>query len=246
MQRNAVLDGILVAAAAVSVLFGLSYARGSRADESNASSEGPSGGQLSEVAPPAGSGRTVVDEPTSWGRFLVVPVLPGVSIPDPVPTLPEFGAFARNESFTGESAPSAARASGLRFVDIREEYRRDMTALGAEVQEESESGAFRSSVVYASPDQFTSIRVSAYTPTASVVVLNYPDAGVYRLELTSDVNGEPTIVVMPHEATSDPNGERRVMWSQGGAVYFVITTGAFTDQEVLDIARRISEEESRR
>ena len=36
------------------------------------------------------------------------------------------------------------------------------------------------------------------------------------------------------------------MGPQGGAVYFVITTGAFTDQAVLDIARQISEEESRR
>lgn len=251
VKRAVRLRVALAAGAVAAMLFGLACA-----DEQPADDDAPSVVPTSTVAsiasptagaPPApGSGRTVVDTPASWGHFLVVPVVAGVPVADPEPALPEFSASALSGSFEGESAPAQAAEAGLRLVEIPEAYRHGAVARGAEARQEPDGSAFVSSVFYATPDERISIRVSAYTPTASVAVLAYPDVGVYRMELNNDVNGEPTIVMMPHPATSDPSGERHVMWSQGEAVYFVTTTGAFTDEEVIDMARHVSEAEADR
>jgi len=246
----------LAAGAAAAMVFGLACA-----DEKPADDDAPSVVPTSTVAsptvastasptadapPPPGSGRTVVDSPTPWGHFLVVPVVPGAPVADPPMALPEFSASALSGTFEGELAPVQAAEAGLRLVEVPETYRHGAVVRGAEARQEPDGSVFTSSVFYATPDGRTTVRLSAYTPKASVTVLAYPDAGVYRMELNSDVNGEPTIVALPHPATSDPAGERRVMWSQGAAVYFLTTTGAFTDEEVIDMARHLSEAEAHR
>lgn len=241
----------LAAATAAAMVFGLACTDGPPADDEAPSVSAPSvvsptASATAQAPPPPGFGRTVVDSPTSWGHFLVVPVVPGVPVADPPLALPEFSASATSGSFTDELAEAQAAEAGLRLVEVPEAYRHGAVVQGADARQEPDGSVFTSSVFYATPDGRTTVRVSAYTPKASVTVLAYPDADVYRMDLNNDVNGEPTIMMMPHPGTSDPTDERRVMWSQGEAVYFVTTTGAFTDEEVIDMARHVSEAEADR
>ena len=79
-----------------------------------------------------------------------------------------------------------------------------------------------------------------------VPVEEFPDNAVRDFRKWDGVRGNPTITVFPDPGTSDPRNDRMVAWSQSGAVYFVRTTGRYLDEDILALARYISETEETR
>lgn len=199
--------------------------------------------QATEEPPPPGTGRTVVTQPTAWGSFVVTPVLNGTPAgktdAQPVPELT--GASARSAEADGPNAPVTVASRIRRFVDIPAVMRHGLAAVGAQAAEDNE--AFRSFVVYIGGDGTAnpqSMRLTAYTPTEAIPILSYPDRGLYVMRLSHDVAGYPTITVVPNPTTADPRGERKVMWTQGKAVYVLETFGDFANDEVIGTAAAIS------
>lgn len=199
--------------------------------------------QATEAPPPPGTGRTLVTQRTEWGSFVVTPVLNGTPVGktdgQPVPELS--GASARSAEAEGPNAPVTVASQIRRFVDIPAERRHGLAAVGAQAAEDN--GAFRSFVVYVGGDGTSSpqsMRLTAYTPTEVIPILSYPDRGLYVMRLSHDVSGYPTITVVPNPTTADPRGERKVMWTQGKAVYVLETFGDFADDEVIGTAAAIS------
>ena len=179
------------------------------------------------------------------GRMTSTTLPSGTGV-DTTSSLPNFSSDAIDTGMvTGPDSPTRAAAIAPRFIDAPDEALGKLTsegfeAAGASAQQDT-SGTFASYVLYGrttpSPAMF---QVRAYTPTSPVAITRFPDNPVYDFRTSTAVRGHPTITKFPKPVTSDPNGQREVFWSQGGAVYFLTVTGPFTDDEVLGYASTIS------
>ena len=193
---------------------------------------------------------TAVPQPRPWGEFVVEPVgAPN----DPVSPAPQFGETAiASGHLTGATAPRDAAAKVPRFVDIPVETQASLAAKGlavvfAEATFDPVTGSFLSGLLYARSEQPTAMfQLVAYTPVRPPQVTDFGASGVTVMTLDYAVNGNPTITVFPHPISAPPTNSRTVDWSQDGAVYFLQTTGPFTDDKVLAIARAISADEAAR
>jgi hypothetical protein len=183
------------------------------------------------------------DQPTPWGNFVINPVINGAGILNPqhsaIPLLN--GPAAKTVEIAGPQAPTLVGASIRRFIDVPPTFQKGMPALGAVGSEEGER--FWTRVDYGSGDgtsNYQSVSVEAFTPTEPVVFDEFPDNAIRHFAASLVVRGNPTLTVLPDKITADPRMERVVAWSQGSAVYFVRTTGLFTDDEVLELAQQVA------
>ena len=195
-------------------------------------------------------GATRHTEPTVWGEFLIVPRMePSDEVQPYESPRPLFGPDATVAGpFAGPLASEEAEAVVPAFVGVPSSFDESARARGFEIAEASaerdSAGNFRSSLLYLKRDGRPGmILISGYTPTRLVEVTEFPDTAIYEFRATNDVNGHPTITRLPDRLTSDPNGDREVMWSQGGKVYFIKVLGEFSDEEVLSLAASISSSE---
>ena len=185
------------------------------------------------------------DTPTGWGEFLIVPQAAPTEQRADVPSVrPEFGPAANRVGFAGPNAPAQVASQVASFVDLPPEFHslaqsKGMSIAEASAEEEA-SGSFRSSILYLRTNPSAMLNLSAYTPTGPVQITEFPDTAIYDFRTSISVNGKPTITKFPDKGTSDPNGDREVMWSQNGAVYFLKTFGPFSDDDVLRLASQVS------
>lgn len=185
---------------------------------------------------------------TPWGRFLINPVLDGKSAINPqgLPYPVINGAGTRSVEASNEDQVRAARDAGIRVIEIPERFRQGMQLQGMEAKDGGNQFIF--DIAYSSgrdtPD-LRSIRLTAFTPTAAVPFEVFPGHPVIDFAATFEVNGNPTLTVLPGAAT-DPRDERVIAWSQGTAVYYLRTTGLFDTSAVIELAREISRTESAR
>lgn len=220
----------------------------------------PGAGGAARITDPAAIPRSVQDilrvtkpahnVPTPWGHFLIDPIINGHGSQNPQTSpVPLFAASdARTGDLSGPTSAAAAAARVNRFVAVPPQFQHGMPLLGASA-EASADGRFRSAVYYGDGDGSSSARslkVTAYTPVGPVVIPEFPDTAISDFRTTHDVAGNPTITIFPDKGTSDPAGPREVMWSQGAAVYFIRTTGAFADDELLNMANQIAASEAAR
>ncbi|MBI2767430.1 MAG: hypothetical protein HYX53_16165 [Chloroflexi bacterium] len=195
---------------------------------------------LEQAAAPTNS------EPTPWGLFVINPVINGAGVLNPQRSpIPEFsGPSAKRLEARGEQAFAQASAAGLPVVNIPPALVKGMPLNG--LISEQDGAQFNFGAYYASGDgtaNYFSLVVQAYTPRDPVTFDEFPDNAIRDFSQSAAIRGYPTLMVLPDKVTADPRGERIVAWSQGTAVYWVKTTGRFTDDEVLELARKISESE---
>lgn len=189
------------------------------------------------------------DAPTEWGLLLINPVIEGEALINveelPLPSLR--GLDAADGKAEGESAFDQLAEQGLHVIRIPELHRK-----GMEVRFVRSITQGRRFYTYAylesgvGTEDYLSLEVEAYTPTAPVPVEEFPDNAIRDFRKWDGVRGHPTITVFPDPGTSDPRNERLVAWSQDGAVYFLRTTGRYLDEDLLALARYISEAEEKR
>ena len=194
--------------------------------------------------------RPTHDSPTPWGHFLIDPVINGKGSQNPQSSVvPLFGtADVRTGDLAGAGSADSAAAKVSRFVAVPEKFQHGMPLLGASADQNA-SGGFRSAVYYGDGDGTAaarSLKLTAYTPTAPVVIPEFPDTAITDFRATHEVAGNPTITIFPDKGTSDPSGPRQLMWSQSSAVYFIRTTGPFTDDELLLMANDVARSEANR
>lgn len=187
--------------------------------------------------------------PTEWGLLLINPVINGEAIINvqefPVP--PFIGPEVVFDEANGEEASERLAGQGLRVIDVPEPYRKGMS-VGA-VRAITDRDQFYTIAYFesgAGTENYLSLEVEAYTPTAPVPVEEFPDNAIRDFRKSNAVRGNPTITVFPDTGTSSPMNERLVAWSQDGAVYFLRTTGFYPDEDLLAAAAHISETEERR
>lgn len=191
---------------------------------------------------------TTTAQVTPWGRFLINPVVDGKSAINPqgLPYPVISGAGTRSVEASTEDQVRAARDAGGHVIDIPERFRQGMQLQGMEAKDGGNQFIF--DIAYYSgkdtPD-VRSIRISAFTPTAAVPFEVFPGHPVMNFAATFEVNGNPTLTVLPGAAT-DPRDERIVAWSQGAAVYYIRTTGLFEKSQLLELAGEISRTEAAR
>lgn len=188
-------------------------------------------------------------EPTPWGLFTINPVINGKSVLNPqgIP-YPKFnGRAARTFETSGENAIAQALAAGMRVIDVPEQFRQGMQLSGVQSRDDGEQ--FLVDVGYFGGKGTTSVRtlrVTAFTPVASVTFEEFPDNAIWDFSASFNINGFPTLTIFPDTGTADPAGERIVAWSQGDAVYYIQTIGLFDNNKVIGLAREISKKEASR
>lgn len=189
--------------------------------------------------------------PTEWGLLLINPVVNGEAIINveefPLPPL-DGPAVVRGET-GGEGAFEQLAGEGLRVVGVPESYRKGMTVGLVRSVTAADGEQFHTIAYFQSgtgTENFLSLEVEAYTPTAPVPVEEYPDNAIRDFSKSDAVRGNPTITVFPDADTSSPMNERLVAWSQDGTVYFLRTTGLYPDEDLLALAAHISATEGSR
>ncbi len=220
----------------------------------------PGAGGAARITDPAAIPRSVQDilrvtkpahnVPTPWGHFLIDPIINGHGSQNPQtsPVPPFVASDMRTGDLSGPTSAGAAAARVNRFVAVPPQFQHGMPLLGASADQNA-NGQFRSAVYYGDGDgtaSARSLKLTAYTPTAPVVIPEFPDTAITDFRATRDVAGNPTITIFPDKGTSDPSGPRQLMWSQGSAVYFIQTTGPFTDDELLLMANDVARTEANR
>jgi hypothetical protein len=187
------------------------------------------------------------DEPTRWGEFLIVPLFePSDSVDSSPPPAPEFGDGSIQTGVVGGPDAIEIAASAVpRFVDLPVEAKallesRGLSLVGAEAAINPD-GSFLSGLLYGRTEPSNAmLQFAAFTVVNPVHVTEFPRTAIYDFAVSTAVAGHPTITKFPAAGTSDPNGDREVMWSQGGVAYFLKSFGPITDDELLSIANEIS------
>lgn len=180
------------------------------------------------------------DRPTPWGLFVINPVINGEGILNPQTSpLPYFdGADVTRVEAYGKDALEEVRAEGGIAL---EETSIDIPLLAAVFFREGDK--YWSRTFYGEGDgtpDYRSLVLETFTPTEPVVFDEFPDNAIRDFRKSERVAGHPTLTVFPDPNTADPRMERVVAWSQGDAVFFVRTTGIFTDDEVISIAQSLA------
>lgn len=187
-------------------------------------------------------GSSSAQEPGPWGLFELIPVVDGKSvIPDTPSPWPDTSG-GRTFTATGGSAYGEIAKAGFRHDVVPEPFVRSMQVNGLHAGESGEQWYFRAFLATpeGEPERF-SVEIDAFTPPAPVPFDTRPHLGLYKFRTTNEVRGYPTLATMPNPELAAPNSERVVAWSQSGVAYEIRTTGTFTDEEVLELARAISE-----
>lgn len=189
------------------------------------------------------------DKVTPWGLFVINPVIRGEALLNtqrsPIPQFDSLSAV-RVES-RSETGITLAEEKGLRVIRVAEAARKGLPLNG--LIAESDGDQFNFGAYYGAGDgtpTYASLTIQAYTPRDPVPFEEFPDNAIWDFSKSTAVRGYPTLMVVPDKGTADPRDERVVAWSQENAVYWVKTTGLFTDDEVLDIAIGISASEELR
>lgn len=183
------------------------------------------------------------DKPTPWGLFVINPVINGEALlnPQDSPAPDMSGPNARAFEGAGEMAVSEAAAKGVPSVEVPVEFRRGMPLIG--MHSAIDGSKWIKYLYFGSGDgteDYQSLEVQAITPTHLVPFTEFPDNAIRDFSANYSVRGNPTLTQFPDKGTADPRSERIVAWSQAGGAYVVRTTGRYTDDEVLELARRIS------
>ena len=186
------------------------------------------------------------DKPTPWGLLTINPVVNGEALlnpqTSPVPDI--HGPGTRGDDASGAGALERIKAAGLPSFDIPDQKRKGMSP--SLVSSLANGDLIFKTAFFGQGDgteEYQSLHVTAYTPVGVVAIEEFPDNAIRDFSANYAVNGNPTITVFPDKGTADPRDERFVAWSQGRLVFIVQTTGLFTDDEVLNLARHLSNTE---
>lgn len=213
--------------------------------------QGPPGGPIRDSADIPAAVQAVLrqapapthDKPTPWGLFVINPVVKGSAVinsqTSPAPEMS--GPNARHFEGTGEDAIGRAQSENLPTIDVPAEYRKGMPLLGLRSAVDGPNWIIY--LYFGSGDgteDYKSLEIQAITPRQPVPFEEFPDNAIRDFSANHDVLGNPTLTQFPDTGTADARSERVVAWSQGRGAYVIRTTGLYTDDEVLALARSIS------
>lgn len=179
-------------------------------------------------------------EPTPWGLYVINPVINGEGVLNPqVSPWPDLA--GNLVTFEGNDALVMLEREGLPVVLVSEAHLGSMNVTAAMSGQHGENWSFRA--YYSTPEGsqgYRSLEVDAFTPKEAMVFDEFPGNAIRDFRKSFEVGGYPTLIVVPDEDTASPLGERVVAWSQDGVAYQLRTTGLFTGDEVINLAREIS------